>query len=364
MKFKVEKSVLIEGLRKVNSVIGARSTLPILSNVLVEAKDNSLVLTSTDLELRVTTTVKADVEVAGTTTLPSKSILLWVQNLGDDVISFSRDEGHHMTMEAGTSSYTAMGLPPDDFPLPIDFSSTRNFSVKGGDLASTLGKVSYAASTDDSRKTLNGVLFAVKDKAFTVVATDGKRLALVERIVENFSGEDGQAIVPQKTVQHLQQVFASVGDDVSIEFGDSQASFKSNDVKVSTKLVEGAYPNYRQVIPVSFSRKVEIPSDVFSSAMKRIAIVVSDSGAFVQLKFVPSKIEITTVGSPSQGLEEVPIEYDGPEIAVSFNPAFLIAPFKYLAADKVTMQLNDGYNPVALSCGDGFLYVIMPMRNK
>jgi DNA polymerase III sliding clamp (beta) subunit (PCNA family) len=98
--------------------------------------------------------------------------------------------------------------------------------------------------------------------------------------------------------------------------------------------------------------------------MKRIAIVVSDSGAFVQLKFVKSKIEITTVGSPSQGVEEVPIDYDGSEVEVSFNPSFLIAPFKYLAADKVTMQLNDGYNPVALSCGDGFLYVIMPMRNK
>jgi DNA polymerase-3 subunit beta len=186
----------------------------------------------------------------------------------------------------------------------------------------------------------------------------------VEKVVENFSGDDGQSIVPQKTVQHLQQVFSAVGDDVAIEFGESQASFSSKDVKVSTKLVEGAYPNYRQVIPVSFSKKIEVPADSLNSAMQRISVVVQDSGAFVQLKFVKSKIEITTVGSQSQGLEEVPIDYDGPEIAVSFNPVFLSSPFKYLDADKVTMQLNDGYNPVALSCGDGFLYVIMPMRNK
>ena len=364
MQFTVEKSVLIEGLRKVNSVIGSRSTLPILSNVLMEAKANSIILTSTDLELRVTTTVKANVSVPGSTTLPSKPLLLWVQKIDSNTIDFQRDEGHHMAIKAGTSSYTALGLAPDDFPLPVDFNVVRRLTMKGSELASLLGKVAYAASTDDSRKTLNGVLFAVKEKAFTAAATDGKRLALVEKVAENFSGDDGQAIIPQKTVQHLQQVFSGVGDDVSMEFGDAQALFKSKDVSVSTKLVEGTYPNYRQVIPVSFARKVDVPSETFSSAMQRISIVVSESGAHVQLKFDKAKIEITTVGSSSQGMEVVPIEYDGPEITASFNPVFLSAPFKHIDADKVTMQLNDGYNPVALSCGDGFLYVIMPMRNR
>ncbi len=364
MQFKVEKSVLIEGLRKVNSVIGSRSTLPILSNVLVEAKDNSIVLTSTDLELRVTTTVKAEVISPGSTTLPSKPLLLWIQKIDSSTIDFDRDDGHHMAIKAGTSSYTALGLAPDDFPLPVDFNVVRRLTVKGSELASMLGKVSYAASTDDSRKTLNGVLFAIKDKAFTTAATDGKRLALVEKVAENFYGDDGQAIIPHKTVHHLQQVFASVGDDVSVEFGDAQASFKSKDVSVSTKLVEGAYPNYRQVIPVSFSKKIEVPSDTFSSAMQRISIIVGESGAHVQLKFNKGSIEIMTVGSSSQGTEMVPIDYDGSEITASFNPVFLSAPFKYIDADKVTMQLNDGYNPVALSCGDGFLYVIMPMRNR
>jgi DNA polymerase-3 subunit beta len=198
-----------------------------------------------------------------------------------------------------------------------------------------------------------------------MVATDGKRLALVEQVAENFSGEDGQAIVPAKSAQEIQRIFADSDEEMRIEFGENQASFTSESITLTTKLVEGNYPNYRQVIPTSFSRQVELPSSEFASAMQRISFVVSETSAWVMLTFgnneVKMKASSTEKGS---GEESVKIEYDGPEMSASFNPAFLLAPFLHLDADKVTMQFNDGYNPVALSCGDGFLYVIMPMRSK
>ena len=365
MKFKVEKANLIDGLQKVSSVIGTRTTLPILSEVMVEAKDNSLVLTATDLEIRITMKIQAEVIEQGKTALPPKILLSIIRKLDDESIEMSLDDSHHLEFKSGASSYKILGMSPEDFPLPIEFSPVRSFTFKRNEVTRMLDRISYASSTDDSRKTLNGILFAVKENAFTMVATDGKRLALVEQVAENFSGEDGQAIVPAKSAQEIQRIFAGSDEEMRIEFGENQASFTSESITLTTKLVEGNYPNYRQVIPTSFSRQVELPSSEFASAMQRISFVVSETSAWVMLTFgnneVKMKASSTEKGS---GEESVKIEYDGPEMSASFNPAFLLAPFLHLDADKVTMQFNDGYNPVALSCGDGFLYVIMPMRSK
>jgi DNA polymerase-3 subunit beta len=365
MKFNIKKSDFIEGLQKVSSVIGSRSTLPILSNVMIEAQSNSLTLTTTDLEIRITTKIEAKVETDGKTTLPAKKLLSIIRGLPADTVDMEADGSHHMSIQSGSSSYKLLGLAADDFPLPIQFSAVRNLSFKKSDLSRMLERISYAASSDDSRKTLNGILFSVKENAFTVVATDGKRLALVEKVAENFSGEDGQAIVPSKSAIEIQRIFSGSDEDVAIEFGENQASFSSGGTELTTKLVEGNYPNYRQVIPTSFSRKVDLPCDEFAAAMQRISLIVSESSAYVQITFKDGQIEMKASSTEiGEGLESVNIEYSGPEISVSFNPVFVLAPFKHLDADKVTMQLNDGYNPVAISCGDGFLYVIMPMRNK
>jgi DNA polymerase-3 subunit beta len=365
MKFNIKKSNFIEGLQRVSSVIGSRSTLPILSNVMIEAASNSLILTTTDLEIRITTTIEATVETEGKTTLPAKTLLSIIRGLPSDTVDMESDQNHHMSIKSGASSYKLLGLASDDFPLPIQFTPVRSFSFKRRDISRMLERISYAASSDDSRKTLNGILFSVKENAFTVVATDGKRLALVEKVAENFSGEDGQAIVPSKSAIEVQRIFAGGDADVSIEFGENQASFSSEGTKLTTKLVEGNYPNYRQVIPTSFSRKVELPSAEFSSAMQRISLVVSESSAYVLMTFTEGKINLKAASTEiGEGLESVPVEYSGPDISASFNPLFVLAPFKHLDADKVTVQFNDGYNPVAMSCGDGFLYVIMPMRNK
>jgi len=365
MKFNVNKAELIDKLQKVTNVIGARSTLPILFNVLIEAKNSTLTLTTTDLEVRITTTLPATIESDGVTTLPAKTLFSMIRGLPGDTVFMDCDNANHMKIKSEKSSYNLFGIAPDDFPLPISFAPVRRLTLKQTELVRMLSRISYAASTDDSRKTLNGILFSIKENAFTVVATDGKRLALVEKVAENFSGDDGQAIVPSKSVTEIQRLFVGGDEDVTIEFGDSQASFIMDGRVLTTKLVEGNYPNYRQVIPTSFSRKIEINSNIFSSALQRISNVVSEENSFVSITFANNEISMKAASSDiGEGTESLPIEYDGPEISVSFNPLFVLAPLKHLDADKITLQLNDGYNPVALSCGDGFLYVIMPMRQK
>ena len=365
MKFNVIKEDLIDKLQKVTSVIGTRSTLAVLSNVMLEAKNSSLTLTTTDLEVRITAKLEAKVEREGTTTLPAKTLFSMVRGLPGKQIDMECDESHHMQIKSEKSSYNLFGLAPDDFPLPTQFAFVRRITLKQEELVRMLSRISYAASTDDSRKTLNGILFSVKENAFTVVATDGKRLALVEKVAENFSGEDGQSIIPSKSVIEIQRLFAGGNEEVSIELGENQASFSMDGRVLTTKLVEGNYPNYRQVIPTSFSRKIEIPAVAFSAAMQRISNVVSESNSYVRITFASNCIQMKASSTEiGEGAETIDIEYSGPEITVSFNPAFVLAPFKHLDADKMTLQLNDGYNPVALSCGEGFLYVIMPMRNK
>ena len=304
-------------------------------------------------------------EKEGKTTLPAKKLLSFIRELPADTVDMASDDSHHMSIKSGSSSYKLLGLASDDFPLPINFNSVRSLSFKKSDLSRMLDRISYAASTDDSRKTLNGILFSIKENAFTVVATDGKRLALVEKVAENFSGEDGQAIVPSKSAVEIPRIFGSGDEEVLIEFGESQVSFSAEGTILTSKLVEGNYPNYRQVIPTSFTQKVELPSDLFAAAMRRISLVVSESSAYVQLTFSEGKLDMKAASTEiGEGSESIELPYSGPELSASFNPVFVLAPFKHLDSDKVTMQLNEGYSPVALSCGEGFLYVIMPLRNK
>jgi len=365
MKLNIKKSDLLDGLQKVSSIIGTKSTLPVLSNVLLNAQAENLTLTTTDLEVRITIKIETSVEAEGVTTLPAKTFLSIIRSLPGDVVALESDDTHHMAVSAGKSFYKLLGLPPDDFPLPVEFTAVRSFSIKQSELARTLERISYAASTDDSRKSLSGILFSLKENAFTVVATDGKRLALVERVVDSFTGTDGQSILPSKGAFEIQRVFTGSDDDALVELGDNQILITAGGTILSSKLVEGNYPDYRKVIPTSFTRKIELPSDEFSAALQRMSIVVSESSAYVKLKFADNQIEMKAASTEfGEGMESVAIEYIGPEIAVSFNPLYVLAPFKHLGADKVVLQMNDGYNPVALSCGDGFLYVIMPMRSK
>jgi DNA polymerase-3 subunit beta len=365
MKLNIKKAELLDGLQKASSIIGTKSTLPVLSNVLLDAKSGMLTLTTTDLEVRITINVDAEVETPGVTTLPAKTFLSIIRSLPGSTVDLESDDTHHMSITAGRSFYRLLGLPPDDFPLPIEFTAVRSFSLKQSDLTRTLERISYAASTDDSRKSLSGILFSLKENAFTVVATDGKRLALVERSVDGFTGTDGQSILPAKGALEIQRVFAGGDGEAVVELGEEQVVIKAGGTILSSKLVEGNYPDYRKVIPTSFTRKIELPSEEFSAALQRMSIVVSESSAYVKLTFADNKIEMKAASTEvGEGSESVPIEYTGPEIVVSFNPIYVLAPFRHLDADKVVLQMNDGYNPVALSCGDGFLYVIMPMRSK
>lgn len=364
MIFKVDRNALADALQKVTGIIGSRTTIPILSNVFIEAEKDKLVLTTTDLEIRIKTEIPAKVSGEGKTTLPAKRFFSIVKKIPDAEIEISKTEGNHVTLKYGSGSFKLYAMSPEDFPIAPEISSIRSLTFKQDEMERIISLIIYSASTDDSRKVLHGVLFSIKENIFTAVATDGKRLALVEKNLENYSGDDGNSIIPQKSAMVLQRLLGKEGE-IKLNLGENQASFIIGGTMMNTKLVEGNYPNYRQVIPTSFSRKIELPKESFISSLDRVSEAISETSSFVKLLFTKGKIVLSALSNENgEGNEEIVIDYSGPDIPVSFNPIFLMDPFKALTIDKVVLQMNDGYSPVAVSGGEGFLYVIMPIRSK
>ena len=367
MKLTVKKEKLLEALQKLTSIIGSRTTLPVLANVLFEAENNTLTLTTTDLEIRITTRLEVELEREGKTTLPGKRLLSLVNKFRGDIISMDCNENHHTEVKCGTASFVLLGLAVDDFPLPKQFEAIRKFKIPENELARIIDQISYAVSHDDSRKALHGILFSLKENNFTAVSTDGKRLALVEKIIDDFSGEEGDCIIPLKTAVELKRMLEK-GGDVEIIIGDSQVLFETEKSMMTSKLIEGNYPNYRQVIPVSFSKTVKVNASEFLATLELVSIAIQESSnSFVKLNFNNNKLTFEASSSDvGEGNDYIDIEYMDSEIMISFNQVFLGDPFRHVHADNVSIKLNDNFSPVGIEGGEGegFLYVIMPMRNK
>lgn len=364
MKITVEREKLLKALQRVISTIGSRSTLPVLGNVLLETSDEQLGLTTTDLEIRITTSVAAKVERQGKTTLPAKKLLALISKFSDPEVVIDADDRHHAELICGTSKFKLLGITPADFPLPVEFSAVRQLKFKGADLKRMIGQIVYAVSLDDSRKVLHGVLTSLKDHLVSMVATDGKRLALVERAPEEFSGTDGDAIIPLRAASEIRRLVEN-DDLIALEIGEKQAGFRTADTHLTTKLIEGNYPNYRQVIPAAFSKVLEVPTIPFLQKIELVSQVLSDSSSYVTLTFDQNLLQIQAASSEvGEGRAQLNIDYTAEKVDASFNPNFLSEPLRCSDAEAVKVKFNDGFSPVALEGGEGFLYVIMPMRNR
>ncbi|HJO94243.1 MAG TPA: DNA polymerase III subunit beta [Victivallales bacterium] len=364
MKIKIARDILLSSLQKVNSIISSRSTLPILGNVLLQAQNEKLTLTTTDLDIRIKTELNADVIEEGQTTLPARKFFEIIRELyGDEV--YLENENNHMSIQCSNSNFRLLGLSAEDFPLPLESGTIRNFSLDQVELSKILNLISYAVNQDDTRKALNGILLSINENNFTSVATDGRRLALVEKNIDDLSGNDGDIIVPVKSANELNRLLGKSGN-VRIKIGENLITFVLDDSTImTTKLIDENYPNYKQVIPVSFSREIILPREEFAASLKRVSLVVSERNFYVKITFTKNKLELSATSTDvGESKDSIDIEYDGPDTVVSFNPTFLLDPLVKVDSDDIKMKMNDGYSPIALSNDDGFLYVIMPMRNR
>ena len=364
MKCTVGKELLLTHLQKVCNIVSRRPVLPILSNVRIEAEDNILNLKATDLEITIRTELRADVEYSGVTTLPAKSLLALVSKLNGDKVEIDCGDNHHATIKCGSAEFLLKGLDPVDFPDDPLFESKRKIRLTQLELGRMIDYVSYAVSQDSSRKTLQGILFSVKSSILTTAATDGKRLAFVEKEVEESSG-DGDIILPSRNALELRRLLGEEGTS-ELEISERYIRVRFSDTLLYSKLVEGSYPNFRQIIPSNFQKEVELPRNAVQQALELVAVPQTEVADGVKLTLHRNKLELYTQNSSiGEGRDVVDINYGyEDEISLNFNIAFLLDPFRYTDKENFRMKIIDPTFPVALEDGTGFLYVVMPLRKK
>ena len=367
MNFTIAKDKLIAGLNAVQNVVGSRTTLPILSNVLIKAEGDRLELTATDLDVTISCNVEAAVKKGGATTVPVKKLFGIVRELAGSEVEFEVDDKNHCSIRSGASFYKLNGIAADEYPPAPKFKEDKKITLSQEKIRSMLKKTCFAVSTDESRYVLNGIFFSLKDHKLTMVATDGRRLALVDEEADVTDKSQGEFIVPAKAVNELNRLLLEKGD-LEIRFTDNQASFTLKDDKgsgalLTTKLIEGNYPNYRQVIPGEAKERIALVREEFLHALKRAELMTTDKANSVKLAFTKNQLTITA-NSPEVGeaKETIAINYKGKDMAIAFNPRYVIDPLNALANDEVYIELIDELSPGVLKINGPFLYVVMPMR--
>jgi DNA polymerase-3 subunit beta len=362
MKFTIEQDQILEALQKVQSIVGQRTTLPILSNVLLEADSEILTLTATDQEVSVKTSVEAEISEPGATTLPARRFFSICRELPSHQIDIQVNANDVAEISSGAANFKLEGLSKDDFPPMPSFEESFSYKLDQATLKDILQKTSYAASTDESRAILNGSLMAFRDNKLTVVSTDGRRLALVEQEIDIPEEAELDIVVPTKTVNELIKTLDEEGD-ASIKTSATQVAIEFGNIFIISKLIEGTYPNYRQVIPAQCEERIAIDRETLHDAIRRVSIMLDDQASSVKVSITENRIELLT-SSPEIGeaRESVPVKYSGKDIAIAFNPAFLMAPLKHLESDEVFLELSDELSPGVIKSNVPFLYVIMPIR--
>ena len=372
MKFKINRDHFSNGLAQVLNVVGSKATMPILSNVLIEADKDHISLATTNLDLGIRCKIKAEVKEAGAITLPVKRLATIVRELPSIDVSIETTPNHQAKITSGGSVFKIMGMGKEEFPPMPEFADEKAVALEQEELATMLKSVSYAQSSDETRYILNGVYFSFKDDKLTLVATDGRRLALTSKELTTPEGA-GSIILPAKTVSELVRMLDK-GTKVRLAVSEKRSAFQIGTDKVGdnglidniylfSKVVDGNYPNYNQVVPKETHQRIKLERELFLQCVHRAALVTSEKSNSVKLKLSNNLLEITA-SSPDFGdaHESMAIEYSGPELQVAFNPQFVIDPLRALNKDQVFFELKDEVSPGVFKTLENFLCVIMPVR--
>jgi DNA polymerase III subunit beta len=372
MKFKINRDHFANGLAQVLNVVGSKATMPILSNVLIEAEKDQISLTTTNLDLGIRCKIKAEVKESGAVTLPVKRLAGIVRELPNVDVTFDATPAHQVKLTSGGSTFRIMGIGKEEFPPLPEFGEEKAYSLEQAELVTMLKSVAYAQSTDETRYILNGVYFNFKDGKLSLVATDGRRLALISKEMDVPAASAGAIIMPAKTVGELTRLLDK-GEKVKINFNDRRAAFQVatdkdtsgliDHVYLYSKVVEGNYPNYHQVIPKETHQRIKLERELFLQCVHRAALVCSEKANSVKLKLSSNLLELTAQ-SPDFGEahESMAIGYSGPDLQVAFNPTFLMDPLKALGKDEVFFEVKDEVSPGVFKTLESFVCVIMPVR--
>jgi len=362
MKFTIVRSKFLEALQIAQNVVPSKHTIQILMNGLITAEDNKLTITTTDLDISVRCVIDCEIEQPGQTTIPLRRMVSIIRELPEGRIMLDISDDDVVSVQCGSSFFKVIGIGPRDFPAVPAAEGNFCYRLEQGAFREMLRKTHYAASSDETRRVLTGLLLSFKEGKLTMVATDGRRLALVEHEVEFPVEAETEMILPPKTVQELLRILGTEGK-IKIYAQKTQIVFEIGTTIISSKLVDGVYPNYRQVIPSGCDERVTLEREQLLQALRRVSLITTDKSNATKLTFSANQLTIITM-TPDIGeaRETLPVKYAGKEISVVFNPEYVMDPLKNLDSDEVFFEMSDGHSPVLVKCDIPFLYVLMPLR--
>jgi DNA polymerase-3 subunit beta len=367
MRFTISREKLQEGLTAVAATVPAKTTLPVLANILIETTDKGIRLSGTDLDIAVSTEVSADVDAQGAITIPAKKLAEIARELSPSPVKIAAAGEQRVTLDCGRSHFKILGLPKDEFPSFPAVKFKDSWRVRAGDLRKLIDHTAFAVSTEESRPILNGVLWELRAELMRMVATNGHRLAKMEVPIAAAGAPSNDLIVPPKALDQIRRLFPE-DEELEIARGDNHLGFRSPFTSVFTRLIEGPYPNYQQVIPKD-NDKVAIADKVgLTSALKRMSVIASDQTHRIRLSFNQALLKFS-VQTPDLGeaTDELPVRYTGDPLDIGFNANYLLEILRYIPTDevKITMKAPERaatLEPEGWSDAASYLTLVMPLR--
>lgn len=372
MNLKVKQKELSLAIKTVLGIVSNRATLPVLGNILLVAEDGKLTVEATNLDSALSCSIECQSKETGKVTLPAKKFGKIVDNIAADDISIKVDNTFKAVVKGGTSKYTIMGIDAEEFPPIPQLSDANSFTLAQEQLGAMLKNVAFAQSQDETRYILNGVYFEMEEGVLSLVATDGRRLAKSSETVEFPFNDPQKVIVPQKTISELRKLLGKQGD-VNVSFSDRQINFSvdapenkgfTDKIRLFSKVVEGNYPNYQQVIPKEKNIVVELDRNEFAAAVKRVSLVTTDKSNTVKFSFGKDSGLTLTCSSADFGEaeEKLDVDFDKEDVAIAFNPKFILDVLNAVDDEKINFSLKNDISPGVFFVGENFKAVVMPLR--
>ncbi|RMF44887.1 MAG: DNA polymerase III subunit beta [Deltaproteobacteria bacterium] len=371
MQFSIEREIFLKALARVQGIVEKRNTIPILSNVLIDAADDGLVITATDLEVGMRATYPAEIRNGGKVTANAKKLFEIIKELPDDLVHFQSKENCWIEISCGKALFNIVGLAADEFPYFPEVERCQFIDLPSSSVATMLEKTAFSMSNDESKYNLNGIFFQALETdgnlMLRLVATDGHRLSLVEQPLETPAGDEllKGVIFPKKGVFELRKIADDGEAPIGLGFLENNAIVRKDDTVIAMRLVDGEFPDYSRVIPQEQDIKAKIPREQFFHALKRMAILSSEKSRGVKLTLTGGSLEISS-SNPDLGdaREDLAADYAGQDIAIGFNARYLLDILQVHKGEEVELQIKDNMSPGMIRPVDDrhFLAVVMPMR--
>lgn len=361
MKVKITKDDLMQGIQTVQNIVATKATLPILSNMLIETKKDTLRLNTTDLDIGISCEIPVEIIEDGAITIPAKRFSDVIRELpAGDVIIHAR-KNNQIEIEGSNCRIKLMGLPKEEFPKFPEFKDREAIRIKQADLKEMFRMTSFAVSHEESRYVLNGILMEMAGNVVRLVATDGKRLAKAERILTQPVIKDAAVILPIKAVAEVNRNLKDDGDVVFV-IGLNQVLFDINGVLIATRIIEGDFPNYQQVIPKVSAPKIVLNTVNFLAAIRRANLLATPDFQAVKFEIFKDKLVVSkTTPDIGESREELLVTYTGTEMVVGFNPQYMIDVLKNISDENIEMEILGVDKPCVIR-KENYLYLALPMR--